>query len=230
MKDFDSVKFNNYFGIKDTPSEYSIKYLEKAKAYKWLFKIIPWLKFVWVGNSVAMWYATKRSDIDLFIITHKKMLWFVRFFLILVFSIFWLRKNYNNHSWKFCLSFFVTEEGLNFKTFLIEDDIYMYFWLLTLKTVYDEWWYYDRLINENSNNFRFPNDKKIKRSSSLNNNKSYRALWIIDTFIKKLFLPRTIKSYEKLGKPYWICISDNVLKFHNNDKRKEIRDKLLTNN
>jgi hypothetical protein len=35
-------------------------------------------------------------------------------------------------------------------------------------------------------------------------------------------LPKTIKNYKKLWKPYGIIINDNMLKFHNNDVRKKI--------
>lgn len=52
-------------------------------------------------------------------------------------------------------------------------------------------------------------------------------LWIINELLKKIFLPKTLRHYEKLKKPYGIIISDNMLKFHNNDIRKQIKKELL---
>jgi hypothetical protein len=45
--------------------------------------------------------------------------------------------------------------------------------------------------------------------------------------MKKIFLKKTLKNYEKLNKPYWIIINDKMLKFHNNDIRKEMRDNII---
>jgi hypothetical protein len=41
-----------------------------------------------------------------------------------------------------------------------------------------------------------------------------------------LFLPKTLKHYNSIWKPYWIIINDEVLKFHNNDLRKKIKKEL----
>lgn len=52
-------------------------------------------------------------------------------------------------------------------------------------------------------------------------------LWMINEWLKKIFLPKTLRHYEKLKKPYGIIIHDNMLKFHNNDIRKQITKELL---
>ena len=45
-------------------------------------------------------------------------------------------------------------------------------------------------------------------------------------FLKKIFLPKTLKHYNKIGKPYGIIISNIMLKFHNWDIREEIANKI----
>lgn len=52
-------------------------------------------------------------------------------------------------------------------------------------------------------------------------------LSLLNEILKKIFLPKTLKHYEKLKKPYGIIINDNMLKFHNNDIRKKIKKELL---
>jgi hypothetical protein len=42
--------------------------------------------------------------------------------------------------------------------------------------------------------------------------------------LKSIFIPKTKKSFKEIWKPFWVIINDNMLKFHNNDKRKKIRD------
>jgi hypothetical protein len=53
----------------------------------------------------------------------------------------------------------------------------------------------------------------------------YSAFSIIESMIRKFWLPHTLGSYKKLWKPWGIIISDTMLKFHDNDQRKIYRDK-----
>ena len=53
---------------------------------------------------------------------------------------------------------------------------------------------------------------------------------VVNTIIRFFLLPYTLKKYQKLWKPEWIIISDTILKFHNEDRRTEIRDRILENN
>jgi hypothetical protein len=75
------------------------------------------------------------------------------------------------------------------------------------------------------------NKKYISLSKNNNNalNKtnvfSWKILNWLNYIIKKIFLPKTLKHYNRLWKPYWITISDVMLKFHNLDIRKEIAKK-----
>ncbi len=53
-------------------------------------------------------------------------------------------------------------------------------------------------------------------------------LSFFENLIKKLWLPRTLKTYYMLGKPWGVVISDTMLKFHDNDQRENYRaSKLL---
>jgi hypothetical protein len=59
---------------------------------------------------------------------------------------------------------------------------------------------------------------------------SHKSTAIFNSLIRHFLLPRTQKSYEKLGKPEWVIISDDILKFHDKDRRREIRDTILEKN
>ena len=51
-------------------------------------------------------------------------------------------------------------------------------------------------------------------------------LSLIDSLLKTIFLPKTLAHKEKLKNSSGIIINDHMLKFHNNDRRKEVRDAL----
>lgn len=52
----------------------------------------------------------------------------------------------------------------------------------------------------------------------------------INQIIRFFLLPQTLGSKWKLWNPEWIIISDMILKFHDTDRRKEIRNTILKNN
>lgn len=231
MKKFDLEKFRKIIQIKDKPWEWDNYWLEKAERAVSVLSKIPWIKMIGVWNSIAMNYSNEESDIDLFIVIEKNRMWFVRVVLTFLFEFIGSRKKKNSHSGKFCLSFFATEDGMDFKDFLIEEDVYMYFWILYFKPIFVSWNTYDDFIRLNRFNFDFSpyesilSDSKSHIKFTKNSKKSADFWWKIDKICKFFFEKKTLNSYEKLWKPYWITISDDVLKFHNNDKRKEISQK-----
>jgi hypothetical protein len=57
--------------------------------------------------------------------------------------------------------------------------------------------------------------------------KKLNLLSNLDNILKNIFLTKTLNHYEKINKPYWIIINDNMLKFHNWDIRKKIKKELV---
>lgn len=226
-------KFKKYFQIKNSPSEIDNLLFEKAYKYIAYIKWIAWIKFIWIWNSTSMFASKETSDIDLFIITSKNRMWFVRILITLIFGILWVRKNAKYHEKRFCLSFFATENSLDFKDFALENDVYLYYRLVYLKPILDFDNTYEIFINSQTwadfsiykDNFK-ENKKFIKFSwNSFWNN--CKILDFTDKILKNIFLPKTLKSYEKLWKPYGIVINDDLLKFHDDDRRKQIKESLL---
>lgn len=237
LQNFDLNDFNNfknYFNIKNSPWEYDIIYLNKAKKYLNILKFCPWLRLAWVGNSTSMNYGNKESDIDLFLVFEENMMWFWRIFFTIFFSILGLRKTKNKHAWRFCLSFFATTSWLDFSNFAVKNDIYLYFWIVYFKPIIDINNTYDLFINKNNSWADFKNYENI-----INENKSnivYKKtnvknsnfiLKYIDNILKYFFIKKTTINFNKLNKPYGIVINKHLLKFHNDDKRLEISTKLI---
>lgn len=203
-----------------------------------LLNLFPQILFVALCNSRAMGEADENSDIDLFIIAKKNNLWTARFLVTIFASLLGVRRR-NTHGlqkWtqkyiqrtknKFCLSFFITEEAMSFDVIRLRpNDLYLDKWIRTLIP----------LVNKNYAYEHFMRANWVEPTHTLVN--SFWSLFLqkiglisgfpslLETPIKKLWLPKTLKTYEKLWKPWWVVISDTMLKFHDNDQRKVYWDK-----
>lgn len=225
--------FKKYFKVKEEYSEIEKKYFQKAYKYIKYIKWIPWIKMIWIWNSLATKSATEKSDIDLYIITDKNAMWFVRIFVTFIFQIFWVRKDEKNHAWRFCLSFFSTIDGMDFRKFKIENDIYLYFRIVYFKPILDYNETYEKFLEINSSWANFDDYKDIIQENKKfikykKNNKwsNIFFVWFFDKILKKIFLSRTLNHFERIWKPYGVIINDDLLKFHNWDIRQEISKKL----
>ena len=228
------------------------------------------------------------SDIDLFVITRKNRLWIARIWLTLLTSLLWVRKNSRKHAWKFCLSFFISEDEEHFSDIAIKDDIYLSYWLETVTPVVNKNNAFEKFLERNAlenirnklisesplftreegytlnylypKSFLFQKEKgaansfvaslswKEREQDELQSKREYpgvfknefvfvwskiinkiiKQIWDFNEYIlKKIFLWKTLKNYEKLWKPFGVIISNTMLKFHDKDKRKEIRDAVL---
>lgn len=251
-------KFKKLQKIKEKPWIIEKKLIEKTIKYVNYVKWIPGLKMIAIWNSVSMNSANDESDIDLFIITAPNRLWTVRILVTIIFQILLVRKTWKLHKERFCLSFFCTTNALNFEQIAIENDIYLYNRILYLKPILNYDNTYERFIKENSKWMNLPNNvisstKSWKSFEELNKEiwkninihkkqipilkehcSQFQSKWqsIILNFLEKLlktiFLPKTKKAFIKLWKPFWVIINDDMLKFHDKDKRKKITNMIFT--
>ncbi|MCD5374845.1 nucleotidyltransferase domain-containing protein [Candidatus Gracilibacteria bacterium] len=222
--------FRDYLNIKDTAGIHEEKLWNKVKKYNKIFSYIPGVLCVCVGNSLAMNAAHKDSDIDLFIITKSKRIWTTRILITALLGLLGERKTSKKHTGKFCLSFFITQNQLSLENIAIKNDIYLHYWIKALVPVINKNNTFEQFIIENSSFFSL--DKPINAKTPVQKNTYlYEFLTklgdVCEKILKNIFLPRTKKSFQKLGKPYGVVISDDMLKFHDKDRRKEIRDAIF---
>jgi len=97
---------------------------------------------------------------------------------------------------------------MNFKDFALENDIYLYFWIVYLKPILDFDNTFQTFINSQSwadfkdyKNLIEENKSFIKFSGKSFADKC-KILDLIDKILEKIFLPKTLKHYKKLAKPY----------------------------
>ncbi len=83
------------------------KRMDAARKYSGIIASFPFVEAVMLSGSIAKGYMGKNDDIDYFIVTKPRRLWFVRSMLVLFKKIF-LRNSYRN----FCINYFVDTNHL----------------------------------------------------------------------------------------------------------------------
>lgn len=98
---------------------------------------VPFIRAVFVCNTVAGAVVEENSDIDVFVVTRAGRIWLARALATLILSLFGLRRTKRKIKNRICLSFYVTDDNLNLESIAIENDIYLKYWLAQLVPVYD---------------------------------------------------------------------------------------------
>ena len=206
---------------------------------------LPFVRAIFVCNTVAFGTAETSSDIDFFVVTAPRRIWTARFFMIMVAAICGWRPSPRRVRDQACFSFFVDEKHLDLgKWRIVPDDIYLAYWLTNLLPLYDPRNIFTRLQAENrwchellpntSQTYCAGKNWQVLQSRSLFGRKpllenilggklgdwkeKYLAL-LQGRFIKKNFSTYLSQSQNA------VVVSDGVLKFHANDRRMEIYEK-----
>lgn len=229
-------------------------YLHIIHKYSRLFRSIPFVKHIYLCNSITFNALRSSSDIDILIVTKHKKIRLARFFSVLLFTLFGIRNRSKPHTddydhWsdadnkiddiasdskrqKFCLSFYVDEESLNFYKILLQPiDIYFIYWLAHLVPLYTndrihirDIWKHNRRLKNYLPNHALEQEIQIGNELVIWNNRfkdsmEYIFWWVIgrvvNKIIKYLWMPILTYKLKKLGKKWrWVVISDQMLKFH----------------
>lgn len=199
--------FDAVVGAKPERSEGENALIRRAEKFCRILVKFPGIRRIWVCNSLSMNAADGDSDIDLFVETSPGMLWTGRVMTTLFFSVLGVRRHGKYVKGRFCLSFFAVENA-DLGKVAVENDAYLYEWARRLVSVDGK-----ELAGQPPES-----PSKPERPSALARG--------AEAVFKALFLPKTLREYERLGKPWGIVISDEFLKFHPEDRRIEIREEV----
>lgn len=196
-----------------------------------------------VCNSLSMYAADPDSDIDLFVVSAPHRMWLVRIIMTVLFHLLGVRRHGKKVTGRFCLSFFCTTNAMDFGQIAIENDVYLRTWVNYLKPIVDIGDTYEDFLKQNSNWGRNLDVPETSAEEALRyriihtekkppvSEKVFKAwgwwetlLDGLDSLFKGLFLPKTMREYDSLGKPWGIIINDDMLKFHREDERREVRE------
>jgi len=213
--------------------------LEDAKS--WLSFLAGWpgVEMVAVCNTLGWMNASTESDIDLFLIVEPGKIWQTRFALASLLHVFRKRPLPGNEYGKLCLSFLATSDALDFSALPIENDIYLAYWFCSLLPVHDPSGHLPALLRqnqaflENTIGYREPlheaRPERISESARqwgfrmgrLASILTKRERWLKEFQIKRF--PPAIRNAARQGGSD-VIVSDTMLKFHVNDRRRQYRD------
>lgn len=205
------------------------KYDKALRTAKWLGRL-PWIEGVAICNSLAWQHTNTKSDIDLFIIATSGRLWSAR--LLSTWPLKFLRERPGEGNIDpICLSFFCTPSVFNFESLKIGSaDPYLAYWCSSLIPVVDRgnWQAKFGLANRWLAEV-LPNVQNVQVASQFRVSIMFRLprLPISEALPKQLQLdrfPSSIRSLMNIDSR--VVVTDDMLKFHEQDAREQIRTAL----
>lgn len=219
----------------------SEKFWSRTRLYGRYMKMIPFVKMIAVCNNLAYNNASPESDIDLLIVIKSGRMWTARLLITIILHFFGVRRHGNLAAGRFCLSFFITEKKLSMEELAIDPhDPYLAYWTKLIAPIYGQKTY---------NNFVKSNEKWLSKKYGINFTESssrhiylekeskFKKLseWILngkignilEEFLKKTLKKKTLRSMKKLGSEASVIVSDDILKFHNKDKRRKYYERWI---
>jgi len=198
--------------------------LKRAASYIRLFSGV---RFVAAVNSIAWFDTGKESDIDLYIVTKPNRIWSTRFWTVAPFLLFGRRPGATTED-PFCFSFFATTKMLALDSLrLKEGDHYLAFWLKSLVPIFDaenflgtirqqNIWADRMLPHVSLRPIHRQHQPSVPRIFSI---PSFGLSEFVYRFISRRRFPKHIRERANLDST--IVISDEMLKFHEKDRRAE---------
>lgn len=216
------------------------KLWNRVNLYGQYIRAVPFVQMIAVCNNLAYDNPNQESDIDLFIVIKPKRMWIARLIISLILQFYGVRRHGDKIKGRFCLSFFVTTNKLNMRYLQMKPlDPYLAYWTKFLCPIYGED-IYEKFKKENETwidekyGLKFSDDSKKHMYIGKNENVLKKFFeWLlggcigdlIEGLLKKSFKKRTLRKMKKLGPEANVIVSDDMLKFHNHDKRKEYYEK-----
>lgn len=212
---------------------------------------VPFLKMVAACNMFPIDTPSPQSDIDVFIVAKKGRIWLVRLLVTFLIGMTgqWRHKKVAG---KVCLSFFVSDGDLDLKSLYkdknvwLEPDPYLANWVNLVTPLYDRdntgqafreanGWVEDYIFNYQ--NYSNLSSRRLESGWWFR----FWQIWgeivmfgsigsLLERFVRKMQLEymKTRGDKEWLQNPN-VIISDQMLKFHEIDRRELFRNKLTKN-
>lgn len=191
-----------------------------------------------VCNNLSFSKVFENSDIDLFIVARKGHLFTVRIFVTVLLGLFGVRRHEDKVKGRFCLSFFVDDSFLDLSKIAIRNDIYLAFWIRSLKPVIDDG-VSDEFLKaniwaksyfEDGEGFEIDRGRVIKDFWIF---KFFRSIFSLifgnwfETVMRNWQIKRAQKKALNCADNSNLIVGDSILKFHNIDRRELYREKWI---
>ena len=236
------VYSNGFWSLLDQPINELVKtrhkrYLDAVRKYKRLCRavrylsLIPSVRGVAACNTLAWNHTRGESDIDIFMIVREGSVWTSRLLAVAPFKVLKMRPG-SGKSDPLCFTFFLSDTNLDLSALQLEGgDPYLAYWSRSIVPVFDR----DNVFQQ----FAQANgwlDRLLLNShqGQLHQNRSLRSYFRSFRFpnfceqiaekLQRRKFPEVIQNMA--NRDSRVVVSDAMLKFHDNDRRAEYRDKL----
>ncbi len=212
-----------------------------------LLRCAPFVRFVALGNSAAYGNARASSDLDLFIVVQDGSLYTARWFITALFQAIGIRRHDRRVAGRACLSFYVTETGAALSPLLLPgQDPYFTFWAGLLWPLFDAGGQAQVKRLNNWLGAIFPTELFVWSWSPDLLTDSRVSRFIRTSLEYILSAPRAHTWLERISErvQQWkmkrhpcararqpnasVVISSTVLKFHEDDRRHELRRRFFS--
>ncbi|MBI5793742.1 hypothetical protein HZA87_01470 [Candidatus Uhrbacteria bacterium] len=195
-----------------------------------LFRLLPHVRAVAAVNTLAWWGTTPESDIDLFVVVKPGHIWSSRFWLVLPFALMRARPGQRKGRDPFCFSFFSTCDALQMEPLCFPRDYYMAFWVRSLVSIFDRDGGLAGFQQENRWVSRLLPNARARSEHRRHTAGFFPPLPVQTRFLEPLFrsfqkrrLPGHLRELANLDSR--VVVTDDMLKFHDTDRRLEFRDR-----
>lgn len=211
---------------------------QRAKTVARYLEIVPFIKMVALVNTAAIRNARPDSDIDLFIVTRPGHIWISRAMVTGIVSMLGYRRHGQHVANRICLSFYVTTEALDLAPQRTSDtDHHFTYWTAQAVPLLDDGTY-ERYVHANAwVRRRLPNAWQwdwrthlVPENSGFRSTKRlYEAFFTspLGAWIENVARRWQLKKFgqnrsSKVTEPTTdVIVSEDVLKFHEADRRRE---------
>lgn len=210
------------------------KFWARTKQYGQYMRAVPFVKMVAVCNNLAYDNPNEQSDIDLFIVVKPGRMWLSRFIITLILQFYGVRRHGDKIAGRFCLSFFVTSEKLRMNELELKpEDPYLAYWTKNLTPIFGETTYklFKNLNSDWLSSYGLKFTDHQLRHLFVREKRAMKRFgeWLFGGFVgdafekllKKTLKVKTLKSMNALGPESNVVVTDDMLKFHNHDRRQE---------
>lgn len=214
----------------------------RVERYRKILTLLPFVESIAVINSMAMGNADSESDIDFFVITQPRRLYFVRTLVILLFKLLGIYKTREKTNLQFCFGFYLSSDRLSLKWLVLpEEDPYLVFWMATILPLFGQT-AYERFIKENKWLYVwFPNFRTLQRLQKVSEMGGWRRLKkfaekcllipaiVLEPLLRFVHIRHTYKLPENSWPTSSTVANEWVVKLHALDPRKDLRRKFREN-
>lgn len=205
---------------------------KKLRRATFFFQMVGAVECVCAANTMAWSHTTAQSDIDLFIVTKTGRIWSSRLLLVLPFLLSGNRPGHPQAVEQrdpFCFSFFSTTDALQMEPLKVDpDDYYLAYWMKSLVPMFDEGGVMGQLSALNKwADVMLPNART--RDVHPVHTRAFRvrlplAERLLEPFARSVQRQRFPKALRELAnQDSRVIITDDILKFHDNDRRLEFK-------